>query len=178
MAASAAAPEVTLRANHFICKPRRSNIVHKIEQYIQKKCNKILVPNYGKNAGEERRLVGPELIAYLQWLIYSAPFKSQDQGARRDEHMKYYYTWVVSFKARWGAYRKKLLKELEKWFHKHPPGMTKGRRKSKVPSQTSMALHVDEGLLLESGSDREGGGPSGAAAPAAAAAPAPAGGAQ
>ena len=106
-------------------------------------------------------------------MIYSAPFKSPDQGARGDEHKKYYDTWVVSFKARWGAYRKKLLKELEKWYHKHPPGMTKGRRRSKVPSQASTALPVDEGLLLESGSDGEGGA-SGAAAPAAAAAPAPA----
>ena len=76
-------------------------------------------------------MVGPELIAYLQWLIYSALFKSPDQGARRDEHKKYYDTWVVSFKARRGAYRKKLLKELQKWYHMHPPGMTKGRGRSK-----------------------------------------------
>ena len=108
------------------------------------------IPNYGDSAGEERHLVGPELIVYLQWLIYSAPFKSQDQGARGDEHKKYYNTWVVSFKVRWGAYRKKLLKELEKWYHKHPPRMTKGHSKSKVQSQTSMALAVDEGLVLES----------------------------
>ena len=93
-------------------------------------------------------------------MIYSAQFKSPDQGACGDEHKKYYDTWVVSFKARWGAYRKKLLKELEKWFHKHPAGMTKGRRKSQVPSQASTVLSVDEGLFLESGSDRERGGPS------------------
>ena len=111
------------------------------------------IPHYGDSAGtagEERHLVGPELIVYLQWLIYSAPFKSQDQGARGDEHKKYYNTWVVSFKVRWGAYSKKLLKELEKWYHKHPPRMTKGHSKSKVQSQTSMALAVDEGLVLES----------------------------
>ena len=125
--------------------------------------------NYGDSAGEERHVVGPELIEYLQWLIYSAQFKSPDQGACGDEHKKYYNTWVVSFKARWGAYHKNLLKELEKWYHKHPPGMTKGCHRSKVPSQASKALPVDEGLLLESGSDNEGGGPSGAAAPTAAA---------
>ena len=104
-------------------------------------------------------------------MIYSAPFQSPDQGARGDEHKKYYDRWVVSFKARWSAYRKKLLKELEKWYRIHPPGMTKGRRKSKLPGQTSTALAVDEGLVLESGSDNEGGGPSGAGAPAAVAAP-------
>ena len=52
----------------------------------------------------------------------SDSFKSPDQGARGDKHKKYYDTWVVSVKARWGAYRKKLLKELEKWFHKHQKG--------------------------------------------------------
>ena len=57
------------------------------------------------------------------------------------------------------GYRKKLLKELEKWFHEHPQRITKGRRKSKAPSQASTILPVDEGLLLESGSDSEGGGP-------------------
>ena len=93
-------------------------------------------PTKGDSAGEERHLLGPEFIAYLQWSIYSAPFKSPDQGSRGDEHKKYYDTWVVSFKARWGTYRKKLLKELEKWYHERPPGMTKGRRKSKVLSQT------------------------------------------
>ena len=80
------------------------------------------IPNYGDSAGEERQLVGPGLIAYLQWLLYRAPFKSQDQGARGDEHKKSHNTWVVLFKARWGAYSKKLLKDLEKWYHKHPLG--------------------------------------------------------
>ena len=56
------------------------------------------IPNYGDSAGEERQLVGPGLIAYLQWLLYRAPFKSQDQGARGDEQ-KYYVTSGVSFKA-------------------------------------------------------------------------------
>ena len=65
------------------------------------------------------------------------------------------------------AYRKKLLKELEKRYHKHQQGMIKGRRKSKVPSQASTVLPVDEGLLLESGSDSEGGGAPMAAAEAA-----------
>ena len=115
------------------------------------------IPNYGDSAGKERHVVGPELIVYLQWLIRCAPFKSPDQGARRDEHKKYYDAWVVSFKARRGAYRKKLLKELQIWYHKHPPGMMKGhgRRRSKVPSQASTAVPVDEGFLLESGSDSE-----------------------
>ena len=47
------------------------------------------IPNFGENDWEERYLVSPELIAYLQWLIYSAQYKSQDQGAREDEHKKY-----------------------------------------------------------------------------------------
>ena len=46
------------------------------------------IPNYGDDDGEDSHLVGPELIAYLQWLIYSAQYKSQDHGARGDEHKK------------------------------------------------------------------------------------------
>ena len=38
------------------------------------------IPNIGENDTEESYLVSPELIAYLH--------KSQDQGARRDEHKK------------------------------------------------------------------------------------------
>ena len=45
---------------------------------------------------------------------------------------------------RYMTYRKKLLKELEKWYHKPPPGMTKGRRKSKVPCQGSTVLPEPE----------------------------------
>ena len=74
------------------------------------------IPNLGDSRGEERYLVGPELIAYLQWLIYTAPFKALDQGKPGDEHKKYFDTWVRSFKAKWGAYSKKLFKELEKWY--------------------------------------------------------------
>ena len=66
------------------------------------------IPNWGNSAGEERHLVGPELIVYLQWLIRCAPFKSPDQGAHGAEvgsvhgaeDKKYYDTWIVSFKAR------------------------------------------------------------------------------
>ena len=53
------------------------------------------IPNNGENDWEERYLVRPELITYLQWLICSAPYKSQDQGERGDEHEKYYDTWAV-----------------------------------------------------------------------------------
>ena len=72
------------------------------------------IPNHCENDGEERHLVGPELLAELQWLIYSALFKSLDQGARGDEYKKYYTTWVVMFKSRWGPYCKLLLKALER----------------------------------------------------------------
>ena len=113
------------------------------------------MPDY-ENIGNERYLVSPELIAYLQWLIYSAPFKSPDQGPRAEEHKRYYDTWAASFKARWGAYRKLLLKELEQWYKRFPPGL-KGRRKSKVGSQGSSVIIVDEGLPMESASDKEQG---------------------
>ena len=45
---------------------------------------------FRENCFEERQLVGPELLAYLQWLIYSAQFKPPDQGVNGDK--KYYYT--------------------------------------------------------------------------------------
>ena len=48
--------------------------------------------------------------------------------------------------------------------------MTKGRCKSKVPSQESSIIPVDEGLPLESGSDCEGGALAAAAAQVATAA--------
>ena len=89
------------------------------------------IPNFGENDWEERYLVSPELIAYLQWLIYSAQYKSQDHGARGDEHKKYFDTWIVSFKARWGIYSKKVLNELERLHHENQPKTT-SRRKSKV----------------------------------------------
>ena len=60
-------------------------------------------PNYGGNDGEERHLVGPELIADLQWLIYNALLQSSDQGARGEEHKKYYDTYVTTFQSRWGT---------------------------------------------------------------------------
>jgi hypothetical protein len=121
------------------------------------------IPDYESIEGE-RYLVSPELIAYLQWLIYSAPFKSPDHGPRSEEHKKYYDTWAASFKARWGAYRKLLLKELEKWYVRFPPDQLKGRRKSRVGSQGSSVIIVDEGLPMESASDNEQGGDAAAAA--------------
>ena len=36
-----------------------------------------------------------------------------------DEHKKYYDTWVISFKSKWGSYCKLLSKELERSYHKH-----------------------------------------------------------
>ena len=66
--------------------------------------------------------------------------------------------------------RKKLLKELERWYHEHPQGMT-SRCKSKVLSQKSTIIAVYEGLPMDSGFDNEGGVLAAAAAAAATAAP-------
>ena len=134
------------------------------------------IPNYGENDGDERYLVGPELIAYLQWLIYTSPFKSPDQGQRAGEHKKYYDTWVVSFKVRWSAYRRKLMEELEKWYKRFPPGQSRSRHKVKEVNDGPIAI-VDEGLLMDSASDNEAGegGGGGGAAPAASGAPGGAG---
>ena len=49
----------------------------------------------------------------------------------RSSSLKYYDTWIVSFKARWGIYSKKVLKELERLHHENQPKTT-SRRKSKV----------------------------------------------
>ena len=70
-------------------------------------------------------------------MINSAPHKSLDQGVRGDEHKKYYYTWVVSLESKWGAYSRLLLmaRELERWYHEHQQGITKGHYKCKVQTQ-------------------------------------------
>ena len=54
------------------------------------------------------------------------------------------------------AYSKKLFKELEKWYLKHPQAPSKGRHKSNLPSQASSSDVVDE-LSLSFDSDNQGG---------------------
>ena len=109
--------------------------------------------NYGENEGEERHLVAPEILAYIQRLLRSSHQSRPDQGARGDKHKKFYTTQVTTFKSRWGPYSKLLLKALETWHNQHPPGTTMDRSKSEVPTQESTIISVDDGLPLESGSD-------------------------
>ena len=56
------------------------------------------IPNYSDIAWEERHLVGPELTAYLQWLIYSAPFQVTGPGRarRRTEVLRHIGSFVQS----------------------------------------------------------------------------------
>ena len=82
-------------------------------------------------------------------------------GRTQEVLRQYYDTWAVSFKAKWGLYSKKLLKELERRYYEHQQGATI-RRKSKVPSQGSTTIPTDEGLLIDSGSNNEGSVPAAA----------------
>jgi hypothetical protein len=115
----------------------------------------------GDDGNKKKWLVSAELIAYLQWLIYTAPFKSPEQGARGVVHAKYYIDWVASFTApgKEKAYRKELQKALEIWYEKHPA--TKASKRKRSSAATSPSIIVEEGLPLESDSD-EGGGDDGA----------------
>jgi hypothetical protein len=70
-----------------------------------------------------RRLCA-RLMAYLQYLIYTAPFKASHDWPLGVVHAKYYADWAALFSAlgREKAYCKMLMKKLEVWYEKHPPG--------------------------------------------------------
>ena len=75
----------------------------------------------------EKFVVGPELIAYLKWLIYSAAFKDPYSGERGAVHAQYYANWVSEIVGKEKGYRKKLLEQLEIWYAKHLPRKKRGR---------------------------------------------------
>ena len=75
----------------------------------------------------EKHLVRPELMAYLKWLIYTAPFKdpfAQPRGAR---HTEFYVDWVSTFAAKEEGFRKRMHEALAIWYEQFPPSKKRGR---------------------------------------------------
>ena len=87
--------------------------------------------------GTERYLVSAELIAYIKWLVYLAPFKDRSSV----DHAEFFNKQVVLLNhpdnTHW---RRFLYKELDAWYTDFKP--TK-KRKGRSVGRTSMAVDVD-----------------------------------
>ena len=70
---------------------------------------------------DERWLVGANILAYLKWLIFTAAFKDPNAEPRASIHSKFFKDWRRTFRASEDIIRKKLKKQLEFWYSKHPP---------------------------------------------------------
>ena len=75
----------------------------------------------------EKMIIGPELIAYLKWLIYTAAFKDPSAGERGVPNIKFFTDWVQEIFSKEQGYRKLLLEELQIWYAKHQPAKKRGR---------------------------------------------------
>jgi hypothetical protein len=75
----------------------------------------------------ERFIIGPELIAYLKWLIYVAAFKDASEGERGLINIKFFTDWVNEIFSKEKGYRKLLLEELQICYTKHPTTKKRGR---------------------------------------------------
>jgi hypothetical protein len=75
----------------------------------------------------EKFIIGPELIAYLKWLIYTAAFKDPSAGERGVPNIKFFTDWVQEIFSKEQGYRKLLLEELKIWYTKHLPAKKRGR---------------------------------------------------
>ena len=56
----------------------------------------------------EERHISHELMAYLNWLIYSAAFKESLAVALGATHIQFYLKWTVTFASKEDVYSKKL----------------------------------------------------------------------
>ena len=70
---------------------------------------------------------GAEILAYLKWLINSAAFKDSTAEPRGlgSIHGNFYRGWRSTFRASEDLIRRKLKKQLECWYAKHPPSNLK-----------------------------------------------------
>ena len=76
---------------------------------------------------KEKRIVSPELIAYLKWLIYTAAFKDPFVEPRGAIHRQFYLDWVDFFASKEDSFRQRLKEHLEIWYAKFPAGKKHGR---------------------------------------------------
>ena len=88
----------------------------------------------GVDAGDanatEKHLVSPELMAYLKWLIYTAPFKDPFAQPRGADHTRFYSDWNYTFGAREAVFRQRLYEALVIWYGRFPA--TKKRARSSL----------------------------------------------
>ena len=93
-----------------------------------------------KVPGTDQDLVGPQLIAYLKWLIYVSAFDDRSLVA----HDEFYQKQVLRLQnpANYRMWRSLLFKELEEWYTKHPPSSKK--RKSTGGASQITDIVVDE----------------------------------
>jgi hypothetical protein len=98
----------------------------------------------------EKHLVSPELMAYLKWLIYTAPFKDPFAQPRGNQHTQFYFDWVATFADKEKVFRQRLHEALDIWYGRFPA--TKKRSRSSLGDKFPRAA----GRVLE---DPEAGNP-------------------
>ena len=86
---------------------------------------------------QAKRLVIPEHMAYLKWLIYTAAFKVPNAAPQGGQlHTQLYINWVDTFSCKEDTFRRKrLMEQLEIWYARFPPSKKRGR--------TQQCQHVD-----------------------------------
>jgi len=75
----------------------------------------------------EKHLVSPELMAYLKWLIYTAPFKDPFAQPRGAHHTEFYLDWVSTFEVKEDVFRRRLYEALDIWYSRFPATKKRGR---------------------------------------------------
>ena len=102
----------------------------------------------------EKHIVSPELIAYLKWLIYTAPFKDPFSEPRGAIHRQFYLEWLDAFASKEDTFRKRLMVQLEIWYSRFPSGQKRGSssRADNVPK-----ANCRRSTLLNDPGDEDGG---------------------
>jgi hypothetical protein len=113
---------------------------------------------------QDHDLISPELIAYLKWLIYVAPYGDRSMV----DHEEFYENQVAFYRdpAYYKIWRSLLYRELDAWYTEHPSSKkrrSKGAASGRVTVVNRKFQNVDDFIdLLD---DDAGAG--GASAPAA-----------
>jgi hypothetical protein len=74
-----------------------------------------------KEGEKDKYLIGAEIITFVKWLIYTAPFKDANLEPRGTAHAKFVSDWRHTIRSSEEAYRTKLKDMLTIWYTKHPP---------------------------------------------------------
>ena len=74
-----------------------------------------------KDDENDKWLVSAEILAYLKYLIYSAAFKDPTVKLHGSIHAEFYRGWRRTFRLNEDLICRKMKKQLECWYSKHPP---------------------------------------------------------